>query len=68
MKLAIGIGSRAMTRQHLDRHDAAHQPMLGLEHLAHAALADRIDHLVRAEVELRAARFQLLGLPAIESA
>ena len=63
-----GVGRGAMPRQHLDRHDAAHQPVLGLEHLAHAALADRVDDLVGSEVELRAADLELLGLPAIEPA
>ena len=42
--------------------------MLGLEDLAHAALADRVDDLIGAEIELRAADLELFGLPAIEPA
>ena len=68
MKLAMASGVERCRGKHLDGHDAPHQAVLGLEHLAHAALADRVDDLVGAEIEFRAADLQLLGLPAIEAA
>jgi hypothetical protein len=57
-----------MSRKHLHGDNAAHQPMLGLEDLAHATLANRVGDLVRPEIELRATDFELLSLPAIDAA
>ena len=49
--------------QHLDRHDAMHPPMLGLEHLAHPAGADLVeDRVVAEDQRFRAARVDFLGL------
>ena len=52
--------------KHLDRHDASHLAVLRLEDLAHSALADRVDDQIGAEIELRAAVEQLLGLPDVQ--
>ena len=41
--------------------------MLGLEDLAHAPLADRVDDVVVAEVEFLLTQAELLGLPAVQS-
>ena len=50
-------------RQHLDRHDAMHPPMLGLEHLPHAAGADFVeDRVVAEDQRLGSARVDFLGL------
>ena len=62
------LGRAAILRQHLQRFDAAEHFVLGLEHVAHAALADRVDDAIGAERELGAAFLQLLDLPAIEIA
>ena len=62
------LGRRAAARQHLHGDDAPHDRVFGLEDLAHAALADRVDHVVGAEIELRAAVAQLLDLPGVELA
>ncbi len=39
--LASGLGAAQLRAQHLERHPAPGQPLLGLVHLAHAALADQ---------------------------
>ena len=70
--LALESGDRfrraASLRQHFDRFGAAEQLVLGLEDVAHAALADRVDDAIRAEREFGASFFQLFDLPAIEIA
>ena len=54
--------------QHLDRFDAAQQLVLRLEHVPHAALADRVHDAIRPEREFRAPFLELLDLPAIQVA
>ena len=50
-------------RQHLDRHDAVHPAMLGLEHLAHPAGADFVeDRVVAQDQRLGPALIDFLGL------
>ncbi len=61
-----GLGRAFGAGQNLHRDDAPHHGMLGLEDLAHAALADRVDDVVVAEVEFLLAQAELLGLPAIQ--
>src|SRR5262249_32154425 len=63
-----GVGGGAMSRQHFHRHDASHQPMLGLEDLAHAALTDGINDLIGSEIEFCPTDLELFGLPAIDAA
>ena len=61
-------GGRFIAGQHFDGHGAAHHRVLGPKDLAHPPLADRVDHLVRAEIEFRPPAFELLDLPGIEPA
>ena len=52
--------------QHFDRLDAPQQAVLALEHVAHAAVADRVENAVGPERELRPSVAKLLRLPRVE--
>ena len=67
--LQIGRIVDAILRQHLDRHAALHELVLGQVDAAHAALADLAEQLVLAQAEaLVLAGQQLVGLPARDQA
>ena len=59
--------SRFDPGQHFHRHDLPHDPVFGLIHLAHAPLADEVEHPIGPEIELGAAAKQLDGLKRIDS-
>ena len=64
----FGLRVGASPRQHLDRHNAAHQQMLGLEHLPHSPLPHCIENAVLSKGQFPFAGQQLIGLKSCQRA